>query len=184
MWPTGRWKPQVYYLFCDCNYLWRVKSGLVKLGKPLVFSCKIVLETIKSTGKCSLRSMRKRAEKSFFHWLLFDQNSLSNNKGAPWWPLKRPSFIPSIVLDLLHLVDCGDLLFMILKRLNESIVLFFLLDVETTSLFPIVFLFFLMQIPALCGFLLYLCMCKTVIISVDFTLTTFYKCLSPELNYN
>lgn len=86
-----------------------MKSGLVKLGKPPVFSCKIVLETINSTGKCLLRSMRKRAEKSFSHWLLFDQNSLSNNKGAPWWPLKRPSFIPSIVLDPLHLVDYGSL---------------------------------------------------------------------------
>lgn len=85
---------------------------------------KIVLETINSTGKCLLRSMRKRAEKSFSHWLLFDQNSLSNNKGAPWWPLKRPSFIPFIVLDPLHLVDYVDLLFMILKRLNESIVFF------------------------------------------------------------
>lgn len=159
-----------------------MKSGLVKLGKPPLFSCKIVLETINSTGKCLLRSMRKRAEKSFSHWLLFDQNSLSNNKGAPWWPLKRPSFIPFIVLDPLHLVDYVDLLFMILKRLNESIVFFFLLVVETTSLFPIGF--FKMQIPALYGFLLYLCMCKTVIISVDFTLTTFYKCLSPELNYN
>lgn len=79
-------------------------------------------------------------------------------------------------------MDYVDLLFMILKRLNESIVFFFLLVVETTSLFPIGF--FKMQIPALYGFLLYLCMCKTVIISVDFTLTTFYKCLSPELNYN
>lgn len=124
--------------------------------------------------------MRKRAEKSFSHWLLFDQNSLSNNKGAPWWPLKRPSFIPSIVLDPLHLVDYGSLYDPKEAELIYYVV--FLLVVETTSLFPIGF--FLMQIPALYGFLLYICMCKTVIISVDFTLTTFYKCLSSELNYN
>lgn len=38
-------------------------------------------------------------------------------------------------------MDYVDLLFMILKRLNESIVFFFLLVVETTSLFPIGFFF-------------------------------------------